>query len=120
MPAGCGAACTFARAPAGLRVVRRGGYILLLGQEVYVGARYDGQTVCHTDTLDGLEVRAPDGKVFLLPKYRKFCKPTHPIPARLQLFGRRKLAPMTEAERRVFYEEGWVTEAGSPAIAVAQ
>jgi hypothetical protein len=66
---------TFARAPVGLRVVRRGGYMLLLSQEIYVGARYDGQTVCLTDTLDGLEVRARDGKVFLLPRYRKICKP---------------------------------------------
>ena len=111
---------TFARAPVGLRVVRRGGYMLLLGQEIYVGARYDGQTVCLTDTLDGLEIRAPDGKVFLLPKYRKMCKPTYPTPPRLHLFGRRKLAPMTEEERRVFYEERRVAEADSPAIAVAQ
>lgn len=111
---------TFARAPVGLRVVRRGGYILLLGQEIYVGLQYDKQTVCLTDTLDGLEIRVPDGKVFLLPKYRKICKPRYPTPSRLQLVGRRKLAPMTENERRVFYEEGLVTEAGSPAIAVAQ
>jgi hypothetical protein len=96
----------FARAPVGLRVVRRRGYILLLGQEVYLGAQYDKQTVCLTDTLDGLEIRVPDGKVFLLAKYRKICKPTYPTPPRLQLFGRRKLAPMTEDERRVFYEEG--------------
>lgn len=83
---------TFVRAPAGLRVVRRGGYILLLGQEVYIGARYNKKTVCLIDTLDGLEVRTPDGKVFLLPKYRKLCKLTYPVPARLQLFGRRRLA----------------------------
>jgi putative transposase len=111
---------TLARAPVGLRVVRRGGYILLPGLEVYVGARYDGQTVCLTNTLDGLEVRAPDGKVFLLPKYRKLCKATYPTPPRLHLFGRRKLAPMTADERRVFYEERGITEADSPAIAVAQ
>jgi putative transposase len=111
---------TFARAPVGLRVVRRGGYMLLLSQEIYVGARYDGQTVCLTDTLDGLEVRAPDGKVFLLPRYRKICKPAHPTPPRLHLFGRRKLAPMTEEERRVFYEERRIAKADSPAIAVAQ
>lgn len=111
---------TFARAPVGLRVVRRGGYILLLGQEIYVGLQYDKQTVYLTDTLDGLEIRVPDGKVFLLPKYRKICKLTYPTPLRLQLFGRRKLAPMTEDERRVFYEEGLITESGSPAIAVAQ
>jgi len=30
---------TFARAPVGLRVVRRGGYMLLLGQEIYVGVQ---------------------------------------------------------------------------------
>ena len=59
-------------------------------------------------------------KVFLLPKYRKLCKPTYRTPPRLQLLGRRKLAPMTEDERRVFYEEGLITEANSPAIAVAQ
>lgn len=111
---------TFARAPVGLRLVRRGGYMLLLGQEIHVGARYDGQTVCLTDTLDGLEVRAQDGKVFLLPKYRKMCKPTYPTPPRLHLFGRRKLAPMTEDERRVFYEERQIAEADSPVIAVAQ
>jgi transposase InsO family protein len=111
---------TFARAPVGLRVVRRGGYFLLLGQEIYVGVRYDGQTVCLTDTLDGLEVRAPDGKEFLLPKYRKFCKTTYPTPARLRLFGRRKLESMTTDERRVFYGEGEIREAHSPAIAVAQ
>jgi transposase InsO family protein/transposase len=111
---------TFARAPVGLRVVRRGGYMLLLGQEIYMGLQYDKQTICLTDTLDGLEIRVPDGKVFLLAKYRKFCKPTYPTPPRLQLFGRRKLAPMTEDERRVFYEEGRTTEAGSPVIAVAQ
>jgi hypothetical protein len=97
---------TFARAPVGLRLVRRGGYILLLGQEIYVGVQYDKQIVCLTDTLDGLEIRVPDGKVFLLPKYRKICKPTYPTPPRLQLFGRRKLVPMTEDERRVFNEEG--------------
>ena len=94
--------------------------MLLLGQEIYVGARDDGQTVCLTDTLDGLEIRAPDGKVFLLPKYRKICKPTYPTPPRLHLFGRRKLAPMTDEERRVFYEERRLAEADSPAIAVAQ
>jgi transposase InsO family protein len=110
---------TFARAPVGLRMVRRGGYMLLLGQEIYVGLRYDKQTVCLTDTLDGLEIKVPDGKVFLLPKYRKICKPTYPTPPRLQLFGRRNLAPMTEDEKRVFYEEGFITEADSPAIAVA-
>jgi hypothetical protein len=94
--------------------------MLLLGQGIYVGARYDGQTVCLTATLDGLEVRAPGAKVFLLPKYRKICKPTYPTPPRLHLFGRRKLAPMTDEERRVFYEERRIAEADSPAIAVAQ
>jgi len=110
---------TFARAPVGMRVVRRNGYILLLGQEVYIGERYDRQTVCLTDTLDGLEVRVPDGKVFLLPNYRKFCKPTYPTPSRLQLFGRRNLAPMTVDERRAFFGEGVITGDDSPAIAVA-
>jgi transposase InsO family protein len=32
---------TLARVPVGLRVVRRGGYILLLGQEIYVDRRYN-------------------------------------------------------------------------------
>lgn len=47
-----------------------------------VGAQDDRQTVFLTDTLDGLEIRVPGGKVFMLPKYRKFCKPTYPTPPR--------------------------------------
>ncbi|HEV8715110.1 MAG TPA: hypothetical protein VGX03_20055 [Candidatus Binatia bacterium] len=101
--------------------MRRGGYILLLGQEIYLGGRYDQQTVFLTDTLDGLEVRAPDGKVFLLPKYRKFIKPTYRTPARLRLHGRNKIAPMTADEKRAFYgEEALQHESDSPGIAVAR
>jgi hypothetical protein len=102
-----------------MRVVRRGSYCLLIGQEIYVGVQYDKQTVCLTDTLDRLEIRVLEGKVFLLPKYQKICKPTYSTPSRLQLFGRRKLALMTDDEKHVFYEEGFITEADSLAIAVA-
>jgi hypothetical protein len=111
---------TFARAPVGFRYVRRGGYILLLGQEIYLGKRYDQQTVFLTDTLDGLEVRVPDGKVFLLPQYRKFIKPTYPTPPRLSFHGRNKIAPLTADERRAFYgEETIQAKSVSPGIAVA-
>jgi hypothetical protein len=65
---------TFARHPLGYRMIGDRGIFPLLGQDAYLNPRHTGERLFFVETLDGLEARAEDGRVYLLRDYRKYLK----------------------------------------------